>query len=1050
MKKWLTMLMLIMVVSSNLPIKQVVLIASEVRGPIVVTADDTASTNEEQPLTNSELLALFNVSSDRGSLAVDQASIDYSKPGEYPVTFTASNSTESTSVTSTLTVVDKLPHISLGANNVNHHLGANFNYKKDFAVSATEIVQDDLTRDVTVDDSQVDYSQVGTYPVIFNVADEEGNTVSTSGTIGFSNSVPTVSAKPSAESTEELDLTDDQLITLFDISASDSDGVEKIIVNDSLVNYSKPGNYPVTASAIDIYGAESSIHTLNLTITDALPSISLVTDAITVPAYSSPDYQALFNPTATEITTGDLNAKITMDSSAVDTNRLGEYPVVFTVSDEEGNIANQNGMVSVEYAAPTIKADATHTIEEENKLSDQQLISLYNVTTTHMASAEVTVDQSTVDYSSPGTYEIIFTITDEYDTSVSISAQLEITDIPPVISTTTTSITSHIGQPIDYFQAFDLSATEFTTGDLTNQIVVDDSQVDILSVGTYPVTFTVADDDGSIDSFNGTVEIENDIPQITNKLGASSPEETELSQKQLIKLFTVSATDSDGIKQIIIDDSSVDYHTPGEYQLIISAEDVYGAVSELQTVTLVIEDLLPTLTVENRIAFNHIDSPVDFQSQFKYSASEITDGDLTSEVVIDDSQVNYLEVGPYDVTFTAIDQEGNAVSETRTLVITDDSPDISSRQYAISPEGLVLSAQDLLHLFNVQITDQDHIKNVSVDQSDIDFMTPDLYYVGFMAEDEYGKVSSKYYAKFVITDTKPTIELTNEQATVHIGSEIDYQGLFAPIASEIRIGDLNQLVSIDDSAVLPATPGTYPVIFSVSDDEQNSVETTGYLTITNDNPVITTNQEISINEETTPTTKQYNQLLNLQITDTDAIKEIGIDDSQVDYSTPGEYPITTSAVDQYNAMSSSQAQVKVLDVLPTISNATDNVLTEVNQSVDYISAFGLQASEIQTGDLTSEITIDDSNVDLSTPGNYEVVATVVDDEQNIATTSVTLTVSAPNLSGTLEVVDDEPNQPTTPSITMQLVNTGNKHLPIIILMLFIVIGLKVVTHKYDQ
>lgn len=149
--------------------------------PTKINAKPTATLNEGIVKSDEELIALFNANTDVSKvISVDQSSVNYNVPGTYDVVF--SDATES--ITSKLTINDVLPVITLAKKSINIDLGNTIeDYITTFGVSATEINNSDLTPDIKVDETAVNYNSVGTYSVKFTVEDEEGNNVIKSGTV---------------------------------------------------------------------------------------------------------------------------------------------------------------------------------------------------------------------------------------------------------------------------------------------------------------------------------------------------------------------------------------------------------------------------------------------------------------------------------------------------------------------------------------------------------------------------------------------------------------------------------------------------------------------------------------------------------------------------------------------------------------------------------------------------------------------------------------------------------------------------------------------------
>lgn len=143
---------------------------------------------------------------------------------------------------------------------------------------------------------------------------------------------------------EEQSYSDQQLIKLFNVESILD---QELTVDQSKVNYSKPGKYSVTFTDED-----SNQLSTKLIVDDVLPNLTTASDTITIDSNTNiVDYLSLYSPTATEITTGDLNNKITIDDTAVNFEQPGNYNVKFKVRDEEGNLATKT--VTLVNASPS-------------------------------------------------------------------------------------------------------------------------------------------------------------------------------------------------------------------------------------------------------------------------------------------------------------------------------------------------------------------------------------------------------------------------------------------------------------------------------------------------------------------------------------------------------------------------------------------------------------------------------------------------------------------------------------------------------------------------
>lgn len=164
---------------------------------------------------------------------------------------------------------------------------------------------------------------------------------------------------------------------------------------------------------------------------------------------------------------------------------------------------------------------------------------------------------------------------------------------------------------------------------------------------------------------------------------AVTPEETVLSQQELITLFEVVSL---GDETISVDMSTIDFSTPGDYEVIFTDETGNDFIG-----TLTITDVLPVLNLNKDSVIISINGSLKaILSQLIYSATEIIDGDLTDIISINDSAVDYAMPGDYDIIFTASDEEGNVATKIVTVTINDDSTDDQSKDPTDDKSGITL------------------------------------------------------------------------------------------------------------------------------------------------------------------------------------------------------------------------------------------------------------------------------------------------------------------------------------------------------------------------
>ena len=175
------------------------------------------------------------------------------------------------------------------------------------------------------------------------------------------------------------------------------------------------------------------------------------------------------------------------DMSTINVRIPGEYPLVINVGDKEYSTL----MVIQDRTAPT--ATAAAYVTEVDVLPEAAAL----VTNIDDVS-EVTVSYvQEPDVSKGGTATAKVKLTDAYGNSSVMEVSLTVTadEEPPVIEGAV-DLEFFLGQSISYKSGITVSDNETANPKLT----VDNSQVDTETAGTYPVTYTAADDAGNTTS----------------------------------------------------------------------------------------------------------------------------------------------------------------------------------------------------------------------------------------------------------------------------------------------------------------------------------------------------------------------------------------------------------------------------------------------------------------------------------------------------------------------------------------------------------------------
>ena len=380
------------------------------------------------------------------------------------------------------------------------------------------------------------------------------------------------------------------------------------------------------------------------------------------------------NATATDAVDGDLTGSIVIDSSAVNTDRVGEYTVTYNVTDTAGNAADT--VTRAVRVIDTGKPIITLTGDNPQTIHFGMAYTELNATATDLVDGELTgnivIDSSAVNTNAVGQYTVTYDVTDTAGNAAEQKTRTVrvIDNTKPIITLTGDNPqTIHFGMAYTEHGA---TATDLVDGDLTGSIVIDSSAVNINRVGDYSVTYDVTDTAGNaaeqktrtvrvIDTGKPIITLTGDNPQ-TIHFGMAYTE---------LNATATDLVDGELTGNIVIDSSAVNTNAVGQYTVTYDVTDTAGNAAEQKTRTVMVIDTgkpIITLTGDNpqTIHFGMA------YTELNATATDAVDGDLTGNIVIDSSAVNTDRVGDYSVTYDVTDTAGNAAEQkTRTVRVID-------------------------------------------------------------------------------------------------------------------------------------------------------------------------------------------------------------------------------------------------------------------------------------------------------------------------------------------------------------------------------------------
>lgn len=341
----------------------------------------------------------------------------------------------------------------------------------------------------------------------------------------FDSTAPTVEAlQPSVEYGTTLGVSDvadvaDDFPDVEAIFQQVDSGGASISEDGESITFSRPGEYSVTVLATDARG-NSTEAACPVSVVDTTSPVILSVSGVDEIGYGETISLLSLGQNYIEVKCEDVSDVSLSFSSiqrvgdeapdggytqtgeaTVTLTQLGEYILTIDATDEYGNSSNtQTGVSVVDRIAPVISGLDRIQITEHDALPSF----VSNVTATDEIDGDLTqsisVDSSAVQKGVPGTYNVLYSVSDAAGNRTDAKRIVLIEDTtPPTISLSQSSVSLTIGDSKPDYKSL-VSAYDGADGDVTTKVTVDDSAVDYSKAGTYNVTYTVQDKSGNSSS----------------------------------------------------------------------------------------------------------------------------------------------------------------------------------------------------------------------------------------------------------------------------------------------------------------------------------------------------------------------------------------------------------------------------------------------------------------------------------------------------------------------------------------------------------------------
>ncbi|PLX75188.1 MAG: hypothetical protein C0615_08025, partial [Desulfuromonas sp.] len=921
-----------------------------------------------------------------GAINTSGDSINTNVVGSYTVTYSVSDGYNVTYATRTVNVVDgDIPVITLAGSAILDH-EVNTPYS-DAGATASDNYDGDLTSELIIGGLPLNAGTTGTKYVTYDVTDSNGNAA-----VQVQRQVNVVDTTAPVITLVGDDPVDAEAGVVYNDAGAtaldnyDGDLTGSISVSGS-VNYNSIGSYLLTYDVSDnaTNAAAQVTRTVNVVDTIAPVIILVGNDVETVQvgdAYSDA------GATAGDSFVGDLTGSINTSGLPVNTNVVGSYTVTYSVSDGY-NVTYATRTVNVvdgDIPVITLEGSATQDHEVNTPYSDAGATASDNYDGD--LTSELVIGGLPLNAGTTGTRYVTYDVTDSNG-----NAAVQVTRTVNVVDTTAPVITLVGDDPTDaeagvvYVDA-GATALDNYDGDISYNITTLGS-VNYNSIGSYLLTYNVSDDaTNAATPVTRTVNVVDTIAPVITVTG-NNPETVQVGDAYTDAGATAEDSFAGDLTGAITTTGEVLYNTVGSYILTYSVSDGYNEATATRTINVVDSDI-PVITLNG-------DAVVDVEvfSGPYYdagaSATDNSDGNLTSELVIVGLPVDTNIIGNNVITYDVTDSSGNpAVQVTRTVNVNDYTAPVISLIGEDSVDVEVFSGEYVDAGATATDNYDSSLPPVTIDTGAVDTSVLGEYTVYFSVSDVSGNVGTLTRTVNVIDTVSPVISLIGENPlTYEAGGTFDH---FATVlANDNYDGDITLSVIVGgDSIPVPATVGVYNVTYDVFDNSGNAAAQVGRQV----NVVDTTDPVVSPIGDDPAYHEIYLEYVDAGADAADnndtVLPPVSIDISGVNINLFGSYTVNFSVTDANGNTGTATREVIVQDTTPPVISLQGDNPTYLEVFSSYTDS-GASASDNYDLSLP-EVAIDDSEVDTSKVGSYTVFFTVTDSNGNTGTETRTVEV----------------------------------------------------------
>jgi len=740
------------------------------------------------------------------------------------------------------------------------------------------------------------------------------------------------------------------------------------------VNTGILGSYTLTYDYTDTAGNPATQITRTVNVVDTTPPvISLIgSDPETVEVNTS--YTDAW-ATALDNYDGDITSSIVINNF-VDITSVWSYAITYDVTDSNGNVATQvtRTVNIVDTTPPVITLNGSNqvTVPVWGTYSELWATATDNYDT--LVPGDIVIDSSSVNTSVLGTYDVSYDVTDSNgNVATQVIREVIVEDtVPPVISLIG-SDPINVEVNTSYTDA-GATANDNYDGNITANISTSNS-VDIITVGSYTVTYDVIDSSGNIATqIKRTVNVVDTTPPVITLIG-SDPETVEVNTNYTDAGATANDNNDGNLTSSVVTVNWVDITTIGSYSVTYDVTDSNGNVATQVTRTVNVVDTTPP--VISLIGSDPL-TLVKNATYTEFGASCSDNYDMSCSVIIWGATVDTSTLWTYIVTYDITDANGNVANQvTRTVnIIAWDTPIITLT--GSDPITVEVNTSYLDAGATASDTEDGNITSNIVTVNPVDITTIWTYAVTYNVSDSSDNTAIGVTRTVNVVDTTaPFINLT-WPSSITLNVNDPYTEYGATCSDNY---DTTCSTTIAGDTVDITTVWVYTVTYDVTDANGNVATqvTRTVNVVTWNTPIITLTGSDPITVEVSTSYLDAWATAN-DVEDGDISSSI-ITVNPVDITNIGSYTVTYDVTDfsGNNAIQVTRT-VNVVDTTAPIISLLWNSIETVNLWDPYTDA-GATCSDNYDLSCTPLVS---NPVDVNTLWVYTVTYNVTDSNGNIA------------------------------------------------------------------